>query len=367
MIAFYNSELTRYQQARSSANAPSKLEDFISNDPTKISWSRGLKSSFNRGIDGDYHDNKIRLGIYRPFTKQHLYFDNVFIEVPATTNRYFPQPDTKNMAICVSGVSAGSDFSALMVNTVPNLHFINTSQCFPRYRYEKSTSKNSNLFRNDTDEYHRIDNIPDATVTLFQQKYNDGNISGDDIFYYVYGVLHNENYKTRFANDLKKTLPRIPYAKTADDFRAYSQAGKKLADLHINYETAAPYPLLVHEQNADQQNADQQNADYYRVKKMTYGGGARNPDKTIIRYNADISLEKIPPEAQQYIVNGKPAIEWVMDRYQIKSDKKSKIINDPNHWSDDPRYIIDLIRKVTTVSVETVKIVTELPTLDFGN
>ena len=356
-IDFYNSELSRYKKSHSSKNTYTDVEKFINNDPTKISWSSSLKPKFEQGILGSYHGENIRMGIYRPFTKQHLYFDNTFIHRPASGKRFFPTTDTKNLAICVSGLGASKEFSALMVNAVPNLHFLDTSQCFPRHTYEKAASKNTSLL-NETDEYPRIDNISQPTVTLFQKHYQDNKITGDDIFYYVYGILHNQPYKTKYAADLKKTLPRIPYAKTAADFHVYATAGKQLADLHIHYETADPYPLLVHEQNADPSNPN-----YYKIKKMTYSGGARTPDKSKIKYNNNITLENIPPEAHDYIVNGKSALDWIIERYQIKTDKDSKITNNPNDWSDNPRYILDLIRKVVTVSVETVKIVNELPEL----
>ena len=357
MIDFYNSELNRYKKSHPSKNTSADVEEFINNDPTKISWSRNLKSYLAQGVIGKYDDKNIRPCIYRPFTKCFLYFDNIFISLPAVANRYFPTGDAQNLAICISGVGASKEFSALMVNAVPNLHFLDTGQCFPRHTYEKAASKNTSLL-NETDEYHRIDNIPQPTVALFQQQYQDNKIIGDDIFYYVYGILHNQPYKTKYAADLKKTLPRIPYAKTAADFHAYATAGKQLADLHVHYETADPYPLLVHEQNADPSNPN-----YYKVKKMTYSGGARTPDKSKIKYNDNITLENIPPEAHDYIVNGKSALDWIIERYQIKTDKDSKITNNPNDWSDNPHHILDLIRKVVTVSVETVKIVKQLPEL----
>ena len=356
MIAFYNSELLRHQ-ASQPARTPVDLEKSISNDPTKISWSSSLKSSFGRGLRGTHCNRYLRMGIYRPFNKQYIYCDNMFIHRPAIANRYFPLPDTKNLAICVHGLNGSKPFTALAVNILPDLNLLDAGcQCFPRYRYEKSSGKSADVLGKEAG-YHRIDNIPPATVATFQSHYKDARIDGDSIFYYVYGILHHDGYKSRFAADLKKTLPRIPHAKNAADFRAFSEAGKQLAHLHANYESVAPHPLLVREQNAGD------NADYFKVRKMDYAGG-RNPDKSIIQYNANITLENIPPDAHQYIVNGKTALDWVINRYQIKTDKKhSKITNDPNDWSDDPRHIIDLIRKVVSLSVETVTITRTLPEL----
>ena len=345
-IAFYNRELDRYQAAGKSES----VNFFVDKDATKISWSSSLENKFSRGIAGDYRAQNIRAGIYRPFTKQHLYFDNVFIHRPAIANRYFPTATADNLAICVSGIGAGKDFSALMADCVPNLHFLDTSQCFPRHTYLENQNGN----------HTKIDNIPAASVTLFQKHYDDSTINGDAIFCYVYGILHNADYKTKFAADLKKTLPRIPFAKTVADFRAFAQAGKKLGELHTGYENVAPWPLKIIEENAQPDNPN-----YYRVEKAVKIKYASKTDKSKIIYNHNIRLENIPPEVQEYTVNGKPALDWIIDRYQVKTDKDSQLDNDPNQWSEDPKYILDLICKVVRVSVETVKIVKGLPALDL--
>ena len=356
MIAFYNKEARRYKNSQLGKSVD--VNKFIEYDPRKISWDRGLKNDMCKYKSGEFSRQKIRTSIYRPFTYQWFYFCPQFNNMVYRQPSFFPTADNQNLAICVSGLRGSKRFSAFLLNVIPDLNLLDAgTQCFPRYTYEKAASKNTSLL-NETDEYPRIDNIPQPTVALFQQHYKDNKITGDNIFYYVYGILHNETYKTKYAADLKKTLPRIPYAKTAADFHAYATAGKQLADLHIHYETADPYPLLVHEQNADPSNPN-----YYKVKKMTYSGGARTPDKSKIKYNDNITLENIPPEAHDYIVNGKSALDWIIERYQIKTDKDSKITNNPNDWSDNPHYILDLIRKVVTVSVETVKIVKQLPEL----
>ena len=172
--------------------------------------------------------------------------------------------------------------------------------------------------------------------------------------------MHNADYKTKFAADLKKTLPRIPFAKTVSDFRAFAQAGKKLGELHTGYENVAPWPLKIIEENAQPDNPN-----YYRVEKAVKMKYASKTDKSKIIYNHNIRLENIPPEVQEYTVNGKPALDWIIDRYQVKTDKDSQLDNDPNQWSDDTKYILDLICKVVRVSVETVKIVKGLPALDL--
>ena len=241
-----------------------------------------------------------------------------------------------------------------MVDTVPDLHFLDTSQCFPRYRYEPVEGELYGGGR----QWQQVDNIPAETVSRFREHYGDQEIDGDAIFHYVYGLLHSPEYKRRFAADLKKMLPRIPYAKTAADFRAFSDAGRQLAELHTGYEQLQPYPLDIREQDF---GADL--SEHYRVRKMRFGGAARKPDKSTIRYNDHITLAGIPLNAYEYIVNGKSAVEWVMDRYQPSTHKASGIRNDPNQWSDDPRYIVELLGKVVRLSVDTMQIIQTLPKL----
>ena len=179
------------------------------------------------------------------------------------------------------------------------------------------------------------------------------------IFYYVYGLLHSPDYKTRFASDLKKMLPRIPLVGNLSDFRAFSDAGRELAGLHVGYEEAEGWPVTIREDQADLDDVER-----FRVKKMGFGGAFKSPDKTTISYNEQVTVEGVPLDAYNYVVNGKSAIEWVMERYQKTQHKDSKIVNDPNEWSDDPRYILKLLQKVVTVSMKTVEIVSGLPELE---
>lgn len=179
-------------------------------------------------------------------------------------------------------------------------------------------------------------------------------ITKEDIFWYVYGILHSPEYKSRFATDLKKMVPRIPYA---SDFRAFSDAGRTLGHWHLNYETIEPYALTEESKRLVMEPGD------LRVDKMVFGKKDGKPDKSVILYNAHLTLRDIPLEAYDYVVNGKSAIEWVMERYAVSVDKSSGIKNDPNQWSSDPRYILDLVRRIVRVSIETVKIVKNLPAL----
>lgn len=188
-------------------------------------------------------------------------------------------------------------------------------------------------------------------------------MSKEDIFYYVYGVLHSPDYRNTFENDLKKMLPRLPLVEDVRDFWKFSKAGRKLADLHLNYEEVPPYEGV--EVSGASEEAFQLNPDLYKVQKMRF---PKRDQKDKIIYNSKIELNNIPEKAYEYVVNGKSAIEWIMDRYQVKTDKKSGITNDPNDWAkehDKPRYILDLLLSIINVSVQTMDIVESLPKLDF--
>ena len=367
-IAFYNREVERYQQAcegKSDDNRP-VVGDFLNYDSTRIHWDFANKNDVANNTESRFLTKNLRVGFYRPFCMQWLYFDRQWNNRRYQQPRIFPKPDSENLAICVSGIGSGKEFSALMADTVPNMHFLDTGQCFPRYRYisTEATGRQTSLEMEEA-KLNRVDNIPEETVTRFRNKYQDNTIDADAVFYYVYGLLHSPDYKTRFSADLKKMLPRIPLFGTIKDFQAFSDAGRALAELHVGYEAVEGWPLTIAVEEKEQagQGAPDDN-DLYRVKKMRFGGAARPPDKTTIKYNDCITVEGLPLDAYKYIVNGKSAIEWVMERYQVTQHKDSRIINDPNDWSDAPRYILELLQKVVTVSMKTVGIVNRLPTLE---
>ncbi|MDE0510345.1 MAG: DEAD/DEAH box helicase family protein [Gammaproteobacteria bacterium] len=361
-IAFYNSEVERYQNACKGKNDDEKpeVDDFINNDSTRISWSSSLTAHLKRMTKDLYDPDHARKAVYRPFNKQHLYFNNIFIHRLAIANRFFPSSAINNKTICVSGIGANKEFSAFMVDMMPDLEVVSKSQCFPRYRYTSAQAQRRQATLDLTEaELQRQDNIPAGTVSGYQSHYRNKEIDADSIFYYVYGILHSSDFKTRFAADLKKMLPRIPYASSITDFQSFSEAGRQLAELHVGYEDVEPWPVVIQEDIAGIDGKD-----HFQVRKMRFGGSARQPDKSVIRYNPHITIEGIPLTAYDYVVNGKSAIEWVMERYQYTTHKDSGITNDPNDWSDDPRYILNLLQKVVRVSMDTVKIVNSLPGLD---
>jgi predicted helicase len=254
---------------------------------------------------------------------------------------------------------------------------ISKGQCFPLYLYEKDkpakskSGEEKKLWQADliakepegelVNNYRRRSAITDAILSDFRKAY-EARITKEDIFYYVYGVLHSPEYRTRFASDLKKMLPRLPFTRETADFWRFSQAGRDLAQWHLNYETIKPWPVKEY---ASELLSDP--AMDFLVQKMTFGRKDRQVDKTTIHYNARITLTGIPLEAYDYVVNGKPALEWIMERYQITVDKDSGIRNDPNDWArehNQPRYILDLLKRIVRVSMETMKIVNALPALD---
>jgi len=348
MIDFYNDEVHRYKKAVSEHVSVIDVEEFVSKNPQRISWDKRAKENLLKGKFGKFNEQAARKVLYRPFTEQWAYIDRQFIWSPYRQLSIFPDSNTENLAISVSGIGAGSDFSVLMVDTIHDRMFIDVSRTFPLYAYSNAGGGES---LNETVSLTRTDNIPDATLEKFRKHYADESISKPDIFYYVYGILHSPRYKTKYAADLRKMLPRIPFHA---EFHAFSRAGKALGDLHVNYEDAKEYPLKELSLNllADTER---------RVVKMQFVKSGKAVDKTAIAYNEHLILQEIPLQAYRYVVNGKSAIEWVMERYQVKTDKDSGIVNDPNEWSDDPNYIIKLLKKVVYVSLESVKIIDSLP------
>lgn len=311
--------------------------------------------------------------IYRPFSKQWLYSERMMIDRAGLMPRLFPTPEHQNVVISVTDRGSTKPFNALIANVLPDLHLhgaATQAQCFPLYWYEKVEVKESEapqpaqtaMFATEKPQdmpdehgYVRREAITDWALQAFQKRYDDSKITKEDIFSYVYGILHSPEYKARFAADLKKMLPRIPYAA---DFWAFSDAGRKLGALHLNYETVEPYPL-VEEKNG----FDFDKPSFYRVQKMVFGKSGGKPDKSVIVYNGNLTLRGIPLEVYQHQVCDKSAIEWIMERYATTKDKDSGITNDANQWSDDPLYIVGLLKRVVTVSLQTVKIVRGLPGL----
>ncbi|WP_283687378.1 type ISP restriction/modification enzyme [Dysgonomonas sp. Marseille-Q5470] len=340
----------------------SKDEKSIEYDSKKISWNDSLKDACKKNKLIEYSKDVIIESLYRPYCKTNLYFERNFIQRPYQQTKLFPTPLHNNLIICVSGLGGTKSNTAIITNCIPDLNTLDAgTQCFPLYWYEENAQDLLDLFKDTTtDRYIRRDGVSDFILKEARVKYGH-KTTKEDIFYYVYGILHSPDYRTAFEADLKKMLPRLPLVDKLDDFWAFSKAGRELAHLHLNYETVEPYKGVIPVFGAG-------NRVDYRVEKMRFGKKDKETDKSTIYYNRQIRIDGIPLEAYDYVVNGKSAIEWIMERYAVTINKDSQIKNDPNDWArehDDEKYIYNLLLRVITVSVETVKIVNGLPKLEF--
>ena len=328
----------------------------------KIKWSSSLLSKLKRGIVAKFLPKRIVNSLYRPFCKSSLYFDEIFVHRPFQIPKLFPDPQLKNLVICTPSIGANS-FSVLIANEMPDLHVLESgTQCFPLYYYE-TTQAQAGLYETQKDsEYVRHDAISDFALESAQALYSK-KVSKEDIFYYIYGLLHSPEYRARFKADLTKMLPRIAFVEDIKNFRAIVKIGEKLADLHLNYETIEPYQNVMVTIEEPIYTVEQM-----RFAKIKDEKGKTVDDKRTIIVNRYIKIEEIPLQAYGYVVNGKSPLEWALERYSYTVDKKSGISNDPNAWGNehnDPQYILNLLLRLITVSVETVKLVAKLPKLDF--
>jgi predicted helicase len=368
MMDAYNREVERYIQS----GKPPRTDNFINLDPKRISWNRGLKWMLEREQRLHHSEASIRPAIYRPFEKTWLYFDRKFNDMVYQQERIFPNSSVENRVIWTTSPGATKEFSTYMSGVTNDAQTSDKPQCFPLYLYEE-TQPDDGLFAASGDQaggLTRRDAITDEGLAHFQAAYPGEEISKEDLFYYIYGLLHSPDYRERFANNLAKQLPRIPAVKTFADFAAFRDAGRALGDLHVNFETVAPYMVTLKE--GDHRLLPEAEANpkkFYRVKKMKFGGKGKEKDRTTVIYNENITMQNIPLEAYDYVVNGKPALEWVMERQVVKTDKASGIVNDANDYANetvgDPRYPLDLFQRVITVSLETMKIVNGLPGLEI--
>ncbi len=349
MILFFNTQVKNKEQSKGEGTNAD-----LNYDRTKISWNDALKGLYSRGTQLTFDSQFIVPSMYRPFTRHVLYFDKDIVQRPYQIPKLFPTPETQNLVICVTRVESNSGMPALIADSIPDLHFNGDSQCFPLYYYEKNTAQvQLELFETQaTGEYTRHDAITDFIFDRCRKKYGH-KTTREDIFYYVYGLLHSPRYKERFEADLKKALPRIPLVESVADFQGFSQAGRQLAELHLHYESVEPYDKL---------NITGLEHNNFKVEKMRF---ADKDAKDVIIFNNHIKIAGIPSEAYDYVVNGKSAIEWIMERYQVTQHKDSGIVNDPNQWlgGAEPRYIFDLLLKIIRVSLDTMAIVKQLPSL----
>ncbi len=338
-IGIYNDHVARWLALRSDQRKRSYVDGFVENDPTKISWSRDLKLDLVREQPAKYADSKVRTSLYRPFCKQYLFYDRILNEEPRQFERIFPERSGfgGNCVVVVSDHGHRAAFSVLASDAIPECHLCAPSdafQSFPFYTY-------------DPDGSNRHENLTDWALGAYRAHYQDESIAKWDIFHYIYAVLHHPAYRERYKVNLRKSLPRIPYA---PEFWPFAKAGERLAEIHVDYQSQTEYPF--------QQIWNPPDAPLdLRVERMKY-----RPNEGKIRYNDVLILEGIPKEVEDYRLGHRSALGWVVDQYRVKTDKRSGIVNDPNR-DDDPKSILRLIGQVITVSLETVEIVNNLPDL----
>ena len=314
--------------------------------------SMAFQNDLTREREKTFSENIICTALYRPFNKINCYFHSSLNERVYKIPSIFPINKAINIVICVC---ANKNEPPLMSTYIPDLHFNGDSQCFPLYYYEKKSIYQPTLFDGDSNaKYMRKDGITNFILERCRENYGP-KVTKEDIFYYVYGLLHSPDYRKAFAADLKKMLPRLPLVEKPVDFWVFSKAGRALAELHLKYETQPACPKVKVE-GVESGN--------FRVEKMRF---PNKGDKSVIEYNPWIAISNIPLDAYDYVLNGRSAIEWIMERYQIKTDKASGITNDPNDWATEhgkPRYILDLLLSIVTVSLETLKIIKTLPQIN---
>jgi predicted helicase len=377
MVSDYRNHLARYLMEKRSKS----IESILHVNEQVLKWIRNTKRTLQRGQDVQFDETKIRLSLYRPFAKQHYYFERAFNEDIYQFPRIFPTPETEreNRVICVSGVGSSKPFMALMTNFIPCLDLLEKTQCFPLYTYEPHPPAPSPYGEGESAAraYRRRDNISDWALAQYREHYGDASISKEDIFYHLYALLHHPAYRERYAANLKRELPRVPFVTSCplpvasfespaageplpaapsqhletgnrelETFHAFAAIGRALAELHLNYESLPEYGLRRQENPAVPPSL--------RVEKM-----ALSRDKTALRVNDFLTLEGIPPEAYAYKLGSRSALEWVIEQYRVTTDARSGITNDPNRL-DDEGYIVRLVGQVVYLSVETQKLVAQI-------
>ena len=386
MIDNYNAEVTA---GHTSKNATT--------DPTLLAWGGNLPKDLDRSIVHEFDPLSIQTGIYRPFCTQSAYFSAAMNERTYQLPQLFPTPKHSNLCITVS-TDYRKEFTSLLTALLPDLSAVATAQVFSLFCWEPlsptsggepdlfadlatasesradeaATTSSLDFVRPIGDQipvildgYRRVDNVTDATLASYREHYGDTGITKEDIFFYVYALLHHPEYRERYADDLKKMLPHIP---RAAGFHTYASVGRELADLHVNYERVEPYPSVQEEASL---HAPTDPWERYRIgeRKMRFPKlGRRDKDFTRLEYNDYVTLTGIPAEAQGNSISGRSPLEWIIDRYHVKTDKASGIVNDPNDFLREqgrPDAVVDLIKRLVTVSMRTQELLATLPALEI--
>ena len=352
-IGFYNKqvEIIKNKELESNKLNTKRLEEIINTDTKKISWSRGLKNSLKKLKKDEFENENISMSLYRPFVKQNLYFSKKWIENPSKQNKFKNQ-----IAIGTTGTGIKKEFSLIILNNIGEIQTLANANYYPlKYTDDKKNTKGDSLhILNTNNELN--DGITDFIHNLAKEKYGVPRITKEDIFYYVYGFLHDSNYRKKFKSVLKKEIPKLPLVEEYKDFKQYSDIGKELANLHLNYEKLEKLPYIL--VSGEEKNN-------FKVEKIKF---ISKEDKSVIIFNSDIKISNIPLGAYDYQVNGKSAIEWIMERYAVTMNEDSQIENNPNLWCEEnknPRYILDLLLSVISLSIKTNELIKKLPEIKF--
>ena len=376
MIAFYNEQVQAFAAAAQGNGSRKKraadAEAFADKDPTRVSWNH---DDYNRMANGQLYelrDEVVRRSLYRPFFKQSVAFDRTLNWSTYRLPSLYPTPDSENVGICIVGNGSKSPFGVTATDLIPCLHLIGSDVTgyYARWRYENGPATPT---LPGMPSSGRASNLNPQALARFRATLGD-DLSDDDVFFYVYGILHAPEFRSTFEFSLKKEKPRVPLVASRAIFDALATAGRELCDLHVGYETVEPYPLTEEwtagpgpETNPDLLLVGDRKMSYAKASVPGTGHGKRDLDRSRLRYSDYLTLSGIPPEAHDYVLGTRSGIDWIIDRYYIKTDKASGIVNDPNQWGlerGEPRYIVDLIKRVVTVSVRTVEIVAGLPSLE---
>ena len=341
-------------------NPEFSVDEVVRRYSTNIKWDDTLKNKLKQKKKTEFKDGYIRKVAYRPFVATNCYADYTFITRKGQMDKIFPDNARGNRVICVPSKGSKNPFSPLMTNMVPDLHFNEFSQCFPKWRYPQAVNAHQ---MTTGDEPDRIDNISDTALRCFRDHYRDNSITKDNIFDYVYGILHAPSYRDQFANDLSKMIPRIPFA---PDFYAFAEAGKVLTALHLGYANCDRYPHLV----VEPRNNDlfwEEKPEYFLFGPRAMRFADKNTKDTLI-INEHIQLSGIPKEAHRYVVNDRTPLEWFINRYKITQPEKNRgILNDPNYWFEKPRDLVTAIERIIHVSIESTRIIENLPSKLTGD
>ena len=371
LIANYNqaaADFSTYKQQQGLTKVDEKtVTAFLAKHPehaveTAIKWSRSLRTHCARGVELVYDPEKVVTGLYRPFSQQFAYFDKHLNHERGRTPLMFPTSHQDNIGIILTGAASHYEFTPFISDLLPNLHVLDTAQVFPRWTYLPAEASDGGFDlgeQGSVDEfgYRRVDNITDDIAAVYSEAL-DGPVDKDDIFYSVYAQLHDPGYRTHYAADLKKMLPHLPPPSSRERFNQLANWGRQLANLHAGYENVEPWTLDV----TVKPGVDECDRDTWRVEKMRFKS---KTDHTTIIYNRHVTISGIPDDAERYLLGSRTALAWLIDRYQVKTDKASGIVNDPNDWADehdDHLYIVNLIAKVTRVAIETMEIVDQIAT-----